>query len=191
MKTPSLKNAITGIKTGKLVIYPTDTLYGLGADIFNKKAIQKIFRVKRRPFTLPLPVMVSDMDMMKQIAHISPAAKKIITKFLPGPLTIILQKKQIVPDIITKEKIAIRIPNNKTALYLASHCGPLTATSANIHGGKEPVSIKIAQEQIGINDFIYLDQGPLLGIPSTIIEPTEDNIKIYRQGAISREELYG
>ncbi len=191
MKPISLKNAITGIKKGKLVVYPTDTLYGLGADIFNVPAVQKIYKVKRRPLDLPLPVMVSDMAMMKTVAHITPTEKKIITKFLPGPLTIILKKKQIVPDIITKKKIAIRMPKNKIALYLASCSGPLTATSANIHGGQEPRTINIAREQIGTRDIVYLDHGPLPGIPSTIIETIEDNIKIYREGAISREELYG
>jgi L-threonylcarbamoyladenylate synthase len=191
MKTTSLKNVVSGIREGKLVVYPTDTLYGLGADIFNVPAVKKIYQVKRRPLDLPLPVMVSDMDMMKKVAHITVPAKRIITKFLPGPLTIILKKKQIVPDSITKEKIAIRMPKNKIALHLASCSGPLTATSANIHGGQEPCTIDIAKKQIGTRDIIYIDYGTLPGIPSTIIEPTRDDIIIYREGAIRKEELYG
>ena len=191
MKPTSLKNAISEIREGKVVVYPTDTLYGLGADIFNVPAVQNIYRIKQRPRDLPLPVMVSDREMMKQIAYITPSAKKIITRFLPGPLTVILKKKQIVPDIITKEKIAVRMPKNKIALHLASCSGPLTATSANIHGGQEPCTIDIAREQIGTRDIVYLDYGTLPGTPSTIIEPTKDDILIYREGAIRKEELYG
>ena len=191
MKTTSLKNVVGWIREGKLVVYPTDTLYGLGADIFNVSAVKRIYRVKRRPLALPLPVMVSDLSMMKKVAYITPRAKKIITKFLPGPLTIILKKKQIVPNSITKEKIAIRMPKNKIALHLASCSGPLTATSANIHGGQEPCTTDIAKKQIGTRNIIYLDQGTLPGIPSTIIEPTRDEIIIYREGAIRKEELYG
>jgi L-threonylcarbamoyladenylate synthase len=191
MKTINLKNAISGIAKGKLVVYPTDTLYGLGADIYNVSSVKKIYQVKRRPLDLPLPVMVSDISMMKKIAYITPPAKKIITKFLPGPLTIILKKKQLVPDSITQEKVAIRIPNNNIALQLASYCGPLTATSANIHGGEDPCTIDIAKKQIGTRDIIYLDHGILPCIPSTIIEPTNNDIIIYREGAISKEDLYG
>lgn len=191
MKTTSLKNVVGWIREGKLVVYPTDTLYGLGADIFNVSAVKKIYRVKRRPLTLPLPVMVSDLSMMKKVAYITPRAKKIITKFLPGPLTIILKKKQIVPDCVSKEKVAIRMPKNNIALHLASDSGPLTATSANIHGGQDPCTIDIARKQIGTGDIIYLDHGILPCIPSTIIEPTKNDIIIYREGAISKEELYG
>jgi len=191
MRTTRLNKAISGIREGKLIVYPTDTLYGLAADIFNASAVKKIYQVKRRPLDLPLPVMVSDISMLKKIAYMTPPAEKIIAKFLPGPLTIILKKKQIVPDSITQDKVAIRMPKNNIALYLASCSGPLTATSANIHGGQDPCTIDIARKQIGTRNIIYLDNGTLPCIPSTIIEPTEDNIIIYREGAIKKEALYG
>ena len=190
MKPTSLKKAIEGVTKGELIVYPTDTLYGLGADIFNASAVKKVYQVKKRPWDNPLPIMVSDRAMMEKIAYISPQAKRLIKKFLPGPLTIIVKKKNIVPDIIAKEKIAIRIPKNNLALNLASSCGPLTATSANIHGGDDPITIDIAKKQIKKKAYIYLDQGPLRGIPSTIVEPLNNTLKIHREGSIKKEELY-
>ena len=143
MTLSDISKAITALLNGKIIVYPTDTLYGLGADIFNENAVTKIFDIKKRPLSEPLSVAVSDLETLKKIAFVDEKSTKLINSFLPGKLTIILNKKDIVPDLITGglKKVAIRIPDNEIALDILSRFGPITATSANIHGKKTPDNI--------------------------------------------------
>lgn len=187
----NLEKACAAIEKGDVIVYPTDTLYGLGADIFNETAISRVYSIKHRPLDLPLPVMVASLEKISDIAHLTHTAKKVMTRFLPGPLTVLLEKKRIVPDTVAPEKIAVRIPNNPIALTLADLQGPLTATSANLHGDNEPRTVDIARNQLGAYPAVYLDDGPLPGIPSTIIEIKEDKIILVREGAIKKERIYG
>jgi L-threonylcarbamoyladenylate synthase len=191
MMQKSLNDACIAIKKGDVIVYPTDTLYGLGADIFNSKAIDRIFTLKHRPHDLPLPVMVNCLEKVSEIAYLSRKAKKVMSQFLPGPLTVLLDKKRIVPDAVAPDKVAVRIPKNPLALRLAERLGPLTATSANIHGGQDPFTVDIARKQLGDYPAVYLDGGPLPGIPSTIIDIDKEKIIIVREGAIKKEGIYG
>lgn len=191
MKKNDLLDAIQSIKKGSLIVYPTDTLYALGASVFIEDAVKKVFYLKNRPFSNPLPVAVSNFDEMSKIAYTDDDAKMIVEKILPGPLTIILRKKEIVPSVITGglDNIAVRIPNNNTALSLLSASGPLTVTSANIHGEKTPHIIKEIKMLFSKDISIYIDSGKLNGKPSTIVDLTQKKIKIIREGAITKNQI--
>jgi len=184
--------AIKALKEGKVIVYPTDTLYGLGADIYNLSAIRKVFEIKKRPTNMPLSIAVSNYDEIKNNAYLNDTAKILINSFLPGKLTLILKKKSLVSDLITadRNKVAIRIPDNKIALEIISKFGPLTATSANIHGKKTPHIISDIIMQFKKEDIsVYLDDGKLAGEPSTIVDASADKIKIIREGSISNKDL--
>ena len=191
MKKNDVSNAIKALKTGNLIVYPTDTLYALGADIFNDDAVKKVFKVKKRPSSDPLSVAVANFDAITKIAYTNDVVKKVVERFLPGPLTIILQKKDPVSNVITSglDKIAVRIPKNDIALDLLSAFGPLTVTSANIHGEKTPYVIKEIMMQFSTNISVYLDDGRLDAKPSTIVDLTLEKPTIVRKGSITREEI--
>ena len=187
-----LSKAISALTNGEIIVYPTDTLYGLGADIYNVDAVRKVFEVKKRPMDNPLSVAVSSFDELKQIAYISASTKRLVESFLPGKLTLILIKRRYVSDVVTAglDKIAIRIPNCKVTLELLSEFGPLTATSANIHGIKTPGIINDIRMQFKDNDIaVYLDIGKLDGQPSTIVDMTGKKIKILREGTIAKRDI--
>ncbi len=187
-----LSKAITALKSGNIVVYPTDTLYGLGADIYNIKAVRKIFQIKKRSFNNPLSVAISDISELERIAFLNETSRCLARAFLPGRLTLILKKRSIIPDFVTAglEKVAVRIPDNEVALELLSEFGPLTATSANIHGKKTPDIIKKISMQFKKDDIsVYLDIGKLEGKPSTIVDVTGKSIKLIRLGAISEKEI--
>ena len=191
MKKNDVSNAIKALKTGNLIVYPTDTLYALGADIFNDDAVKRVFKVKKRPYPNPLSVAVANFDAITKIAYTNDVVKKVVERFLPGPLTIILQKKDSVSHVITSDldEIAVRIPKNDIALDLLSAFGPLTVTSANIHGKKTPYVIKEIMMQFNTNISVYLDDGRLAGEPSTIVDLTSEKPTIVRKGALTKEEI--
>jgi L-threonylcarbamoyladenylate synthase len=187
-----ISRAIAALKNGQVIVYPTDTLYGLGADIFNNAAVKKVFEIKKRPKNKPLPVAVSSINEIKNIAVVNDEIIIIANSFLPGKLTLILKKRSVVPDIVTSglENIAVRIPKNKIALDLLKNFGPLTVTSANIHDKKTPFTINDIKMQFkDSNISIYLDDGKLDSQPSTIIDMTKKPIKILRAGAISEKDI--
>ncbi len=185
-----VREAVEIIKKGGLVIYPTDTLYGLGCNALDESGVKKVFSAKKRPLSNPLPIAVDSIEMMQQYAGLTKIAEKLIDAFLPGPLTIVLQKKNL-PDILTGglQKVGVRIPKSDTTLNLIELLGaPITATSANVSGNAPPVSAEDAISQIPEADLV-LNTGKLLGrVPSTVIDLTGEP-KILRQGAVKRLEL--
>jgi L-threonylcarbamoyladenylate synthase len=191
MKRYDLSESIQALKNGEIIVYPTDTLYGLGADIFNRGAVKKIFNIKKRPYSNPLSVAVATYQEINNIAYTNEIIKKIVKHFLPGPLTILLKKKDIVPNIVTGglEKIAVRIPKNTIALELLTRFGPLTATSANIHGIKTSHVINDIKMQFNDTVSSYIDNGRLDGDPSTIVDLTSKKPIILRHGKIKKEDI--
>jgi len=192
MKKLNLSKAIAAVKNGKVIVYPTDTLYGLGADIFNDEAVKKVFKIKKREKTNALPIAVADVNELEKIAFVDDKSRCLIKAFLPGKLTVVLKKKNIVSDLVTggSDNVAIRIPDNKIALYLLSNFGPLTATSANIHGKKTPVNIIDINIQFKSSDIaVYIDNGILDGVPSTIVDMTQEPFKIIRKGSITVKQI--
>lgn len=191
MKKNDFSAAFKALKNGELIIYPTDTLYALGADIYNKIAVSKVFGIKKRPYTVPLPVAVPSIQEIENIAFMNDVAHEICKKFLPGTLTIILKKKQCVPDIVTSktDTIAIRVPNHPMALKLLSEYGPLTVTSANLHQEKTQGTITNILKQLGTTISICLNDGKLDMVPSTIVDLSTITPKIIRKGIITEKEI--
>ena len=187
-----LENIAEAVENGELIVYPTETVYGIGADIFNESAIKKLFVAKNRPFDMPLSVAVSSKEMMATIAVMDERAEKLVDAFLPGPLTIIIKKKPIVPDIVTSmsEKVGIRIPDHEIALKIIDRVGPIVATSANLHSHPDAVKSKEAENDLGDSVNTYIDSGPCsLGKPSTIVWLMGDKMEIVRQGAITKKQI--
>ena len=185
--------AAEDLMNGELVVYPTETVYGIAADIFNQKAVKNLYMVKNRPFDMPLSVAVSDKDMVETIALMTRPVEKLIDAFLPGPLTIITKKNPGVPDIVTSmsQKVGIRIPDNKIAIELIEEFGgPIVATSANLHSRPDSVSVDTAIEDFGDAVMTYLDNGHCtLGKPSTIVWIMDDKVEVIRQGEITQKQI--
>jgi L-threonylcarbamoyladenylate synthase len=192
MQNSSYTKAFKALKAGKIIVYPTDTLYAFGADIFNIQAVHKVFQIKKRPLNQPLPVAVSNLSQMDSLAKTTELAKKLAENFLPGALTLLLKKKSNIPSIITSglDEVAIRIPNNKIALKLICDFGPLTVTSANIHNAPVYKSVYDIKKQFIKNEIsFYIDSGNLVGEPSTIVDATGSNPVIIRQGRIPKKKI--
>ena len=185
--------AAEDLMNGDLVVYPTETVYGIAADIFNQKAVKNLYMAKNRPFDMPLSVAVSDKDMVETIALLTRPVEKLIDAFLPGPLTIITKKNPGVPDIVTSmsQKVGIRIPDNKVAIDLIEEFGgPIVATSANLHSRPDSVNVDTAIEDFGDSVKTYLDNGPCThGKPSTIVWIMDDKIEVIRQGEITQKQI--
>jgi len=194
MSKIDLHPAITALKRGDVIVYPTDTLYALGADVFNEVAVKQIFKIKNRSFDIPLPVAVASFDDIESIAFVNDATRRLAEHFLPGPLTLILNKKGNISNIVTGglSKVAVRIPKSDVALELLSKFGPLTVTSANVHGMETPQDLKSIKKQFKDGDIaIYLDAGKLNGLPSTIVDVTDKTTKIVREGIITKKDILG
>ena len=176
------------ILNGKIIICGTDTLYGISANALNENAVKKVYEIKRRDFSKPLSICVKDKEDIEKYAYVNDLAKKIIDKFLPGALTIILKKKPIIPDIVAKDYIGIRIPDEDIIRELS--VVPLTTTSANISGKESPTSIDEIDEEILENVDYVVDIGKCKhSKPSTVIKIEDDKIIPIREGVIPISEI--
>ena len=182
------------IKNGGLVIFPTETVYGVGANGLNKNAIKKIYEAKQRPLNKPISLLVSNIDMIENVAKdITNIEYSIIEKFFPGPLTIILKKKETIPDILTagSDTIGIRMPANDIALNLINYAGvPLATPSANLSGKPSGTNLKDIIKDFDGNVDCFIDDGPSkIGLASTIVKVVDGVPHILRQGSISIDEI--
>lgn len=182
------------IKNGGLVIFPTETVYGIGANGLDKNAIKKIYEAKQRPLNKPISLLVSNIDMIESVAKdITDIEYAIIKKFFPGPLTIILKKKETIPDILTADSdtIGIRMPANDIALNLINYAGvPLATPSANISGKPSGTNLKDIIKDFDGNVDCFIDDGPSkIGLASTIVKVVDGVPHILRQGSISIDEI--
>lgn len=178
-----IKKAADIIRKGGIVIYPTETVYGIGANIFSQDALKKVFAIKKRMPDKPVSIAVSGFGMMSDLAYISEKERRFIEKLLPGPVTVLLKKKDTVPDILTSGDLAgIRYPDHKTAIELIELAGvPITSTSANISGEPPPCRV----DEIKISADYVIDGGDCVGEPSTVVDIV--NRKVVRKGAKYRE----
>ncbi|HOK28672.1 MAG TPA: L-threonylcarbamoyladenylate synthase [Methanomassiliicoccaceae archaeon] len=186
------KRILAELSAGRLIVYPTETVYGLGCDPFDETAVKRAFMAKRRPFDMAMSVVVSNLPMMEELGIQDDKAQKLVKKFMPGPLTLIVKKRPSVPDILTAStnEIGVRIPDHPLALSLIDSFGPLVTTSANIHSHKSPITCQDAIDDLGATVSIYIDAGPSrLGKPSTIVQLIDDEMTIIRQGTITREQI--
>jgi|BarGraIncu00222A_1022003.scaffolds.fasta_scaffold81686_1 L-threonylcarbamoyladenylate synthase len=173
------------MKQGSIIVYPTDTVYGIGSNIFDEKSLLKVFSIKKRSKNKPLSICLSRVEDIKTVAHIDSETEKIIQKILPGPYTIILKKKDNVSPLLTSgtDTVGIRIPDSRVCNDLARDF-PITSTSANISGYDVPESAEEVLKQLGSSVDIILDAGICKhGIPSTVIDMTVYPPKIIREGA--------
>lgn len=181
------------IRAGKLVAFPTETVYGLGADALNPLAVARIFELKERPSFDPLIVHVADKkELDKLIIAADERVFRLIDKFWPGPLTMILPKSDIVPDIVTSglTTVGIRMPDNEIALELIRMAGcPVAAPSANKFGRISPTNAGHVKKQLPDVDYILDGGNTKVGIESTIIAITDRGFQVLRSGIITREEI--
>jgi L-threonylcarbamoyladenylate synthase len=186
----SLRRAVSVLKDGGLVVFPTDTFYGIGADPFNARAVERIFRLKNRPEEKALPLVVGDVNGALDLAGpVSGDARFLMERFWPGPLTLLLPKREGSPPLPDggTGKIGVRVPNHPAALALLREWGgPLTATSANPGGEANPVTAAAAAEGIGGGVDLILNAGPAPGgRSSTIVDVTLDPPRLVRPGAVA------
>jgi len=189
-----IENAVYLLSRGEIIAFPTDTVYGVGGDIFSEAAINRIYRLKNRPTNKPINALISSEDQLKMIVESIPAdAKSIIQKFWPGPLTIILKKKTEVSDKVTcsLDTIGVRMPNNRVALEIIKKFEkPLATTSANISGQPSALTADNVYNNFQESLPIIIDsQEKALGIESTIVTFASSKPQILRIGAITKEEL--
>jgi len=184
------------LQSGGVIIYPTDTLYGLGANAFNEDAIIKIQKIKKQNKNKPISVIVKDLKMARKIACLDSKVEKILNKIWPDPITVVLRKKDVISDILTgnSETVAIRIPDNEFISALMKKIDfPITATSANISGENNLLKSKEIIAKFKKAEFapdLFIDIGDLKNpTASTIIDLTTGVPKIIRVGIIGREEM--
>ncbi|MDD4878914.1 MAG: L-threonylcarbamoyladenylate synthase [Candidatus Omnitrophica bacterium] len=180
-----MKKAASVLKKGGLVVFPTETVYGLGANLLDKKAVEKVYEIKKRPRNKPLTVHVADTASVRKITGKIPlGAGKLIEKYWPGPLTIILRDRR-------GGKTGFRMPDNKIAFSLIKRAGvPVVAPSANISGNKPPTSAKEALRDLDGKVDIVIDGGrTAIGIESTVVDMTGRRPKVLREGAIPKAEI--
>lgn len=192
--TNSAKAASRFIKSGNIAAFPTETVYGLGANAYDEKAVKKIFKAKGRPADNPLIVHVAyKRDIGNLAAEITPSAKKIIKEFFPGPVTVILRKNEIVPDVVTGglDTIAIRMPASKIAREFIKLCGvPIAAPSANLSGSPSPTSyVHVMKDMNGRIPCILAGPDAKYGVESTVIDCTGKHPVILRPGSVTLEQL--
>lgn len=176
-----IEKAVNILENDGLVVYPTDTLYGLGANIFSQKATRKVYTIKGRDYSKPLSVCVSEIGDINKIAHLEGIEK--IKELLPGPFTIILNKKENVSPLLTagRNKIGIRIPDNLISREL-SRKFPITSTSANLSGEPVPESAGEIAELLGDSVDLIIEGGRLQGTHSTVIDWTIQPPNVIREG---------
>jgi len=185
---------ISILKQGGLVAFPTDTVYGLGAGVNIPQAVERVYRVKERPSSMALPLLLADISQISEVAElVPPIAWLLAKKFLPGALTMVLSKSRSVPDIITAggKTVAIRIPAHPVPVALVRGLGaPIIGTSANLSGKPSALTADEVYSQFGDKVDLVIDGGKCQGgRESTIIDVTGEVPEILREGAISKKNL--
>lgn len=189
-----LKKPAQIIKQGGIVVFPTETVYAIGTNGLDKQAIEKLYKIKQRPKEKPISLLVSNFEMIEKLAKdITDIEYKLMKAFFPGPLTIILKKKNIIPNNLTANTntVGIRMPDNEIARKLIDYANvPIAAPSANISGKPSGVNIQQIKQDFGNEVDFYIDGGKSkLGIGSTIVKVENGKPHILRQGSITKEQI--
>ncbi|MEI8132906.1 MAG: L-threonylcarbamoyladenylate synthase [Leptolinea sp.] len=189
----SIREALRIIETGGLVAFPTDTVYGLAADVRSAAAIERIYQAKGRDMVKAIPVLICNIDQVTQVALDLPnSARRLAEKFWPGALTLIVPRLPDLPENLSSSPtVAVRMPNYAPVQTVLQHCGPLAVTSANLSGEANPLTAEDVFAQLGGKIDLILDGGPVIGgIPSTIVDCSVDPVVITRHGAIPDEAIF-
>lgn len=181
------------LKSGELVAFPTETVYGVGAIAFNPTSVQEIYRIKERPTSNPLLVHISNIEQVEMVSvNIPSLAYKLMEKFWPGPLSLILPVHGDIPPIVTagQNNVGLRMPSHQVAIDLINRSGPLAATSANVSNRPSPTTAQHVSDDLNGKIAAIIDAGPTgVGIESTIIDFTRKVPKVLRLGGMALEEI--
>ena len=185
--------AAVAVQRGQLVVFPTDTVYGLGADAFDPASVRRLLAAKGRGRDMPPPVLVSAPTTLDALAVGVPSyARALIAELWPGPLTIVCRQQPSLQWDLgdTRGTVAVRMPDHEVALELLARTGPLAVSSANLTGKDAATEADQAEEMLGDSVEVLLDGGPTPGsVPSTIVDTTGENGRVLRLGAISLDRL--
>jgi tRNA threonylcarbamoyl adenosine modification protein (Sua5/YciO/YrdC/YwlC family) len=180
-----IKKAVETLNNGGIIIYPTDTVYGLGCDLFNKRGIERIYEIKRRNKKQPLSFICADLKDISQYAKVTDYAYKSMKRLLPGPYTFILEASRLVPKIILPKRptTGIRVPDNQICLALVRELGrPIISTSVQTAAGEDLGNIDEIQKYFGKLVDLIIDGGNIIPEPSSVISLVDDTIEILRTG---------
>ncbi len=190
---PSIDAAVHAIGRGEIVVLPTDTVYGVGADAFQPEAVQAVLDAKGRGRHMPPPVLIPSVATVAGLARdVSDAAGALMDAFWPGPLTVILNAQPSLAWDLgeTGGTVALRVPDHPAALALLERTGTVAATSANKTGESAATTVEQAQQHLGDAVAVYLDGGDSpLGAASTIVDATKPQLRIIRDGGVTREQI--
>ncbi|MHB9036811.1 MAG: L-threonylcarbamoyladenylate synthase [Armatimonadota bacterium] len=189
-----IKAAADAIRRGELVVFPTETVYGLAANVLDQSAVRRVFDAKGRAGTHPLPVQIAGVAQLDVVAsRVSDNAGKLAARFWPGPLTLVLKKSESVSDLVSGglDTVGVRVPDHPVALALLREVGsPIVATSANLTGQGPPGCAQQAVAQLGDKVSVMLDAGECeIGVASTVVDASVEPPRILRVGAISIEQI--
>ncbi|MBI3913184.1 MAG: threonylcarbamoyl-AMP synthase [Chloroflexi bacterium] len=192
--TAAFAHAVRLLRAGKVIAFPTDTVYGVGVAGFNARAIEQLFVAKSRPLDKAIPLLLADArDLARVASEISAAARVLAEKFWPGALTLVVPASERVPKILLAggASVAVRVPNHAIVHTLISSLdAPLAATSANISGARDPQTAPEVFAQLNARIPLILDGGATRGnVPSTVIDVTVDPPRVVRVGAVSVEDV--
>lgn len=179
-----VERAVQVLRRDGIVVYPTETVYGLGADAFSEDAVRRVYEIKQRPLSKPMSVAVGDPEMLWAIARVDEVAEEFIRRFLPGPVTVVLPPSSCLPDILTAgtKLIGVRMPDCAVTLEIIEELdAPITATSANVAGAPPPTTVS----EVRVACDMIVDGGALPGIPSTVVDLHAR--RILRPGALTEE----
>lgn len=192
-KSPdAIQGALNVLNKGGLVAFPTDTVYGVGALVFDGVAVESIYTAKDRPIEKAIPVLIGDsQDMEKVGIDISETAYRLAAHFWPGPLTVVVSKKPTLPESVSATAtVGVRVPDHEIARTLLRVAGPMAVTSANISGQPSPSTAEEVFAQLDGRIALIIDGGSTPGgVASTVIDCTGSGLKILREGPISLEEI--
>ena len=190
--TETIQAALNILRSGGLVAFPTDTVYGVGSLAFDGKAVESIYIAKDRPIEKAIPILIGGMDDLTKVASSVPdMARKFASRFWPGPLTLIVPKLPTLPDAVSAtDTVAVRVPDHEVARTLLRAAGPMAVTSANISGHASPDTAEEVSAQLGGRIALIIDGGRTPGgVPSTLVDCTGLQPIILREGPISLQEL--
>lgn len=186
-----IEKAFQIINQGGIAIFPTDTVYGIGCNPYNKTAVERIYKIKSRNISKAVPILVYSKEIASKITEFDEFTEKIMDKFWPGPLTLIMKltDEKLKTSLNLKEKIAVRVPNHKCTLGLLKKCDMIVGTSANISGKPSYTNSDECFKDLQEYD-IFVDGGTITsGGESTVIEIENEEIKIIREGSLTKEEI--
>ena len=179
----TVARAAEAVSDGNLVVYPTETVYGLGADALDADAVTRVFEVKGRSREKPVSLAVPDVEQVNEYARLTTNERAFMREFLPGPVTVLVEARAVVPDVLTagRSRVGVRVPDHPTALALLEEVSPLTSTSANVSGNPSAQCVADLDGAIRERAAVVLDGGDLPGTESTVVDVSAGTI--HRRGA--------